>query len=87
MFRVATTDHVTATLVPDLMATLRSIAPEISLVIRGFHRQEVIDQLEKGSVDLAITILPDAPTSIKRARLFSCRLDFARIGFASGDHR
>ncbi|SCW65770.1 DNA-binding transcriptional regulator, LysR family [Rhizobium mongolense subsp. loessense] len=70
VFRIATTDHVTVTLIPDLMATLRRIAPGISLVIRSLHRQEVIDQLEKGSVDLAITILPDAPTSIKRASLF-----------------
>ncbi|TCU12624.1 LysR family transcriptional regulator [Rhizobium sullae] len=70
VFRIATTDHLAATLMPSLMASLRSIAPRIAIIIRNLHRQDVVDSLEKGSVDLAITILPDAPTSIKRAPLF-----------------
>jgi DNA-binding transcriptional LysR family regulator len=70
VFRIATTDHVATTLFPPLMATLRRIAPRIPIIIRSLHRQDVVDQLEKGSIDLAITILPDAPTSIKRATLF-----------------
>ncbi|RWI54741.1 MAG: LysR family transcriptional regulator [Mesorhizobium sp.] len=70
VFRIGTTDHIAATLMPGLMAALRSLAPKISIVIRNLHRQEIVEQLEKGSVDLAITILPDAPTTIKRASLF-----------------
>lgn len=70
VFRIATTDHVAATLMPELMARLRKMAPRTCIIVRSLHRKDVVDQLEKGSVDLAITILPDAPTSIKRANLF-----------------
>lgn len=70
VFRIGTTDHVAATLMPGLMAMLRSTAPKTSIIVRNLHRQEIVEQLEKGSVDLAITILPDAPTTIKRAPLF-----------------
>jgi LysR family transcriptional activator of mexEF-oprN operon len=55
---------------PRLMPVLRSAAPKVSIVLRSLHRQETVDYLEKGSIDLAITILPDAPTTIKRASLF-----------------
>ncbi|WP_292221814.1 LysR family transcriptional regulator [Mesorhizobium sp.] len=70
IFRIATTDHIAATLMPRLMPVLRSAAPRVSIVLRSLHRQEIVDCLEKGSIDLAITILPDAPTTIKRASLF-----------------
>ncbi|MER9594707.1 LysR family transcriptional regulator [Mesorhizobium sp. M0244] len=70
VFRIATTDHIAATLMPRLIPMLRSAAPTISIVLRSLHRQEIVDCLEKGSIDLAITILPDAPTTIKRASLF-----------------
>ncbi|TIW31610.1 MAG: hypothetical protein E5V71_21125, partial [Mesorhizobium sp.] len=53
-----------------MIPVLRSAAPRISIVLRSLHRQEIVDCLEKGSIDLAITILPDAPTTIKRASLF-----------------
>ncbi|TCU14973.1 LysR family transcriptional regulator [Rhizobium azibense] len=81
VFRIATTDHVAASLVPELMATLRRNAPRTSIIVRSLHRQEVVDQLEKGSVDLAITILPDAPTSIKRLNLF--HVDWVSVVSAS----
>jgi DNA-binding transcriptional LysR family regulator len=82
VFRIATTDHIAATLVPDLMAALQFAAPRISIVLRSLHRQEIVDCLEKGSIDLAITILPDAPTTIKRAQLFHVNW----ISIVSSDH-
>jgi len=55
---------------PLVIATLRKQAPRISIILRVMHRQELVDALERGEVDLAITILPDAPTTLKRATLF-----------------
>ncbi|WP_455873338.1 LysR family transcriptional regulator [Rhizobium yanglingense] len=82
IFRIATTDHIAATLMPDLMVALRITAPGTSIVLRSLHRQEIVDCLEKGSIDLAITILPDAPTTIKRAQLF--HVDW--ISIVSSEH-
>jgi DNA-binding transcriptional LysR family regulator len=82
VFRIATTDHIAATLMPDVMMALRSAAPRISIILRSLHRQDIVDGLEKGSIDLAITILPDAPTTIKRAELF--HVDW--ISIVSCDH-
>lgn len=81
-YRIATTDHVAATLVPHVMAKLCQAAPRMTIILRSLHRQEVVDQLEKGSIDLAVTILPDAPTSIKRAPLF--HVDW--VSLVSADH-
>jgi DNA-binding transcriptional LysR family regulator len=69
-FRIATTDHIAATLVPQIMATLRREAPRVSIILRVMHRQELVEALERGEIDLAITLLPDAPTTLKRATLF-----------------
>lgn len=70
VFRIATTDHIAATLMPEVMIALRQTAPRISIVLRSLHRQDIVDSLEKGAIDLAVTILPDAPTTIKREQLF-----------------
>ncbi len=70
VFRIATTDHVAATLMPLVAAVLQEKAPKVSIILRSLHRQEIEEGLERGSIDLAITILPDASTTIKRAQLF-----------------
>jgi DNA-binding transcriptional LysR family regulator len=69
-FRIATTDHVAVTLMPHVVATVRREAPRVSLILRAMHRQSVADALNSGEIDLAITLLPDAPTTLKRATLF-----------------
>lgn len=81
-FRIATTDHIAATLMPGVMARLRAEAPRISIVLRALHRQELVEALERGTVDLALTILPDAPATIRRAPLFHVRW----VSVVSADH-
>lgn len=73
VFRIATTDHIAAALMPGMVARLRVEAPKVSVILRALHRQDVVEALEKGTVDLALTILPDAPATIRRAPLFSVR--------------
>lgn len=82
VFRIATTDHIAATFMPEVMAALQAQAPRISVILRSLHRHEIAEGLEKGSIDLALTILPDAPTAIKRSSLF--HVDW--IAIVSADH-
>jgi DNA-binding transcriptional LysR family regulator len=73
IFRIATTDLVTVTLLPNLIQRLQVVAPEISLILRTLHRTEIAEALDVGKIDLAITVLPDAPPTIKRLALFEER--------------
>jgi DNA-binding transcriptional LysR family regulator len=81
-FRIATTDHIAATLMPGVMAKLRTEAPKVSIILRTIHRQELVEALDKGVIDFALTVLPDAPTTIKRAPLFHVRW----VSLVSADH-
>lgn len=72
-FRIATTDSVAVTLLPPLINRLQTIAPGISLVLRTMHRGELVDALNTSKIDMAITVLPDAPPIIKRQLLFEER--------------
>ncbi|GFE67003.1 LysR family transcriptional regulator [Litoreibacter roseus] len=69
-FRISATDHIAVTLLPPLMQRLRKIAPRVTLVIRFENRLTVAEALEKGDLDIALTILPDAPAAIQRLDLF-----------------
>ena len=69
-FRIATPDHVAATLMPLVMARLRKEAPQVSIILRAMHREDLVEAMDRGEIDLAVTLLPDAPTRIKRATLF-----------------
>lgn len=69
-FRIATTDHVAVTLMPGVIASLQKQAPRISVILRIMNRQTLVGALETGEIDLAIALLPDAPTTLKRATLF-----------------
>lgn len=69
-FRIATPDHIAATLMPSVIAAIRTQAPRVSIALRSMHRQALVEALETGEIDLAITLLPDAPTTLKRANLF-----------------
>ncbi|MGO1076276.1 LysR substrate-binding domain-containing protein [Inquilinus sp. CA228] len=82
VFRIAATDHIAAVLMPGVMARLRAEAPKVSVILRALHRQDMVEALEKGTVDLALTILPDAPATIRRAPLFPVRW----VSLVSADH-
>ena len=73
IFRIATTDLVALALLPRLITRLQAAAPGISLILRTLHRDEIVDALATGKVDLAITVLPAAPPTIKRQELFEER--------------
>lgn len=69
-FRISATDHIAVTLLPLLMQRLREIAPGVTLVIRFENRLTVAEALEKGDLDIGLTILPDAPSAIQKKELF-----------------
>ncbi|MEM9011421.1 MAG: LysR family transcriptional regulator [Pseudomonadota bacterium] len=69
-FRVSMTDHIAATLLPPLMMELSRVAPGVTLSVRFENRLAVAEALTDGDLDLAMTILPDAPPAIRAADLF-----------------
>jgi DNA-binding transcriptional LysR family regulator len=72
-FRIATTDLVAVVLIPQLIRRLQTFAPHLSLILRALHRIEITEAIDAGKIDLAITLLPDAPPSIRRMALFEER--------------
>jgi DNA-binding transcriptional LysR family regulator len=72
-FRIATTDHVCAALLPTLIVRLRNEAPNLTLIVRAMDRRDLVQALERGEIDVAITLLPDAPSTIRRTMLFEER--------------
>ena len=70
-FRIATTDLVVITLIPKLMQLMEKRSPDIRLIIQNINRRHLVNALETGETDLAITALPDAPPHIKRQNLFT----------------
>lgn len=74
-FRISMTDHIATTLLPTLMERLGQIAPNVTLSVRFENRLAVADTLTDGDLDLAMTILPDAPPAIRKAELFEETFD------------
>jgi DNA-binding transcriptional LysR family regulator len=72
-FRVGAMDHIAAVLLPHVMAMVRVQAPRAALIVRAMDRRKLTDALERGDIDLALAVLPDAPAAIKRAALFEER--------------
>jgi DNA-binding transcriptional LysR family regulator len=73
IFRIATTDLVAVVLIPELIRRLQISATNLSLILRVLHRTEIAEAIEAGKIDLAITLLPDAPPTIRRMALFEER--------------
>ncbi|MEM6256673.1 MAG: LysR family transcriptional regulator [Cyanobacteria bacterium P01_D01_bin.156] len=73
IFRIATTDLIAAVLIPALIQRLQTAAPAISLIVRVLHRTEIAEALDAGKIDLAITVLLDAPPWIQNIPLFEER--------------
>lgn len=72
-FRIGAMDHTAAVLLPRIVAMLRAQAPHGALVVRAMDRRELTGALERGDIDVALAVLPDAPATIKRAALFEER--------------
>lgn len=73
IFRIATTDLVAITLIPKLMQLIEKQSPDLRLIVRTMHRKDLVNALEIGEIDLAITVLPDPPAHIKCQNLYGER--------------
>jgi DNA-binding transcriptional LysR family regulator len=69
VFRFAGNDLFAAVFAPALIARLGREAPGISLSIRQLQRAEMIEALERGDIDFAVTVLPDLPGFLRKADL------------------
>jgi LysR family transcriptional regulator, mexEF-oprN operon transcriptional activator len=72
-FRIAGNDLGAAVLLPNLMARLTGTAPGVKIAWRTLDRTAMADALERGEVDFAVTILPDPPSSLRRAEVLRDR--------------
>mgnify|MGYP001061755986 CR=1 FL=1 len=82
-FRLGAMDHVAVVLLPLVTAAIRRQAPRATLIIRSMDRCELVDALERGDIDVALAVLPDAPSTIKRTPLFEERY----VSLVSARHR
>jgi LysR family transcriptional regulator, mexEF-oprN operon transcriptional activator len=69
VFRFAANDLFASVFAPELLVVLSRTAPGIRLSIQQMTRSGMVDALELGDVDFAVTVLPDPPGSLRRAEL------------------
>jgi LysR family transcriptional regulator, mexEF-oprN operon transcriptional activator len=74
VFRITSNDLVAARVLPTLAPFLRKHAPEARLAWRDHARTSVADTLIRGDVDLAISVLPDPPSDLRKTELMPDRL-------------
>lgn len=85
-FAVGMSDHVEFTLLPKLIQTLQTIAPQVSLQVRSGDRQKLFSLLDNGEIDLACGVFPEKIQLHQEQILFKetyvcvCRKDHPRIG-------
>ena len=72
-FRIATTDLVAITVIPKLMQLIKKRSPNTRLILQTMHRRNLVNGLNMGEIDLAITVLFDPPPQIKYQNLFTER--------------
>ena len=70
-FRIATTDLVAITVIPKLMQLIKKRSPNTRLILQTMHRRNLVNGLNMGEIDLAITVLFDPPPQIKYQNLFT----------------
>ncbi len=80
-FTLGATDYVSFVLLPPLMERLRHEAPGVDLRLRPIDRDSALADLDRGSLDLAVGLLPNPPDRIRVTPLFEERLVcVARLG-------
>jgi DNA-binding transcriptional LysR family regulator len=72
-FRIGAMDHMACELLPQVMAAVRRQSPRAAVVVRAMDRRALVNALERGDIDMALAVLPDAPAAIKRTPLFEER--------------
>lgn len=70
-FRVAMSDYAAQLLLPQLVARLRQQAPTIQLAVVQANREQMLQQLQDGALDLALGVIEDVPPAIHTETLFS----------------
>src|SRR5690625_2602204 len=73
-FRVATSDYISFTLMPELMSRLQAIAPEARLHVLPLHPNKTLRAVKNGDIDLIIWNEATAPLNFYTQRLFRDRL-------------
>jgi DNA-binding transcriptional LysR family regulator len=69
VLRLATTDYISAVLLPHVLRDLQDHAPRTSLDLTRSN-EETPDDVSAGRIDLAIISVDDAPASLNREKLF-----------------
>lgn len=86
VFVIGMSDYMEFTLLPRLMQTLQTIAPQVSVQIRSGDRQKLLALLDTGELDLVCGVFPEKIASHKQKLLFQesyvcvCRCDHPVIG-------
>lgn len=73
-FRIGASDHIELAVLPAVLAAVRSIAPQVRIVVSPVNRDRVGEMLEGGAIDLAIGYFPE--TSSTRGSEVLFREDF-----------
>jgi DNA-binding transcriptional LysR family regulator len=81
VFRLATTDYISAVLVPHVLRDLQDNAPSASLDLTRSD-ERTADEVAAGRIDVAIVSVDDAPASLNREKLF----DEDYVCLIAGDH-
>ncbi|MBZ7926649.1 LysR family transcriptional regulator [Ensifer adhaerens] len=72
-FSVATSDYITATTIADFMARLRARAPNARCRVRSLSEMNIAEELDRGSIHVAIGVFGKTPTRFVREPFFSDR--------------
>jgi DNA-binding transcriptional LysR family regulator len=66
-FRISVNDYMQSTLVVPFVRTLRREAPKVRLAVRHLEIADLAPMLERGEIDLAITIPEFAAPTLKNS--------------------
>ncbi len=86
VFAIGMSDYVEFTLLPRLMRTLQTLAPQVSVQIRSGDREKLLALLDSGEIDLACGVFPEKIAWHRQQQLFQehyvcvCRRDHPVIG-------
>lgn len=69
-FVIAATDYAQQAIVPELITKLRTLAPQVKIIIRDFEIDNIPELMESGKVNLAIAFPDYIPSSYPLIKLF-----------------
>ena len=81
-FTIASTDYTTTVLLPPFLAALENEAPDATLRIVGYDKDDIGALIDRGVIDLALGVFQKPPERSVRQRL--CRESF--VGVARAGH-